>query len=154
MRVGIGFDSHPLKEGRRLFLGGCEIPYPKGLFGHSDGDVVIHSIVDAILGALGKEDIGSLFPDTEERYKNISSIYFLKEMRKILEESRFQISNIDAIVICDEPKISQYRKEMEEKIADALGIESHQVSIKGKRKEGMMGNEGIICYAVVLLVRI
>lgn len=152
MRIGVGFDSHPLKEGRRLFLGGCEIPFPKGLSGHSDGDCLIHAIVDAILGALNKGDIGSLFPDTDPRYKEISSIFFLAEVRRILEGEGYKISNIDVVVVCEEPKISSYRRKMAEKIGEALGCPPELISIKGKRPEGL-DKETVLSYSVVLLER-
>ncbi|MEO0102838.1 MAG: 2-C-methyl-D-erythritol 2,4-cyclodiphosphate synthase [candidate division WOR-3 bacterium] len=152
MRIGIGFDSHLLKEGKRFFLGGCEIPFPKGLLGHSDGDCLIHAIVDAILGALNKGDIGSLFPDTEPKYKEISSIFFLTEVRRILEAEGYKVSNIDAVVVCEEPKISSYRKKMAEKIGEALGCPPELISIKGKRQEGL-DKEVVLCYSVVLLER-
>ncbi len=151
MPVGIGFDSHPLKEGRKLFLGGVEIPYPKGLVGHSDGDVVIHSIIDALLGAMNKKDIGFWFPDTDPRYKDIPSILLLSEVRRIVAREGFEVKNIDTVVVCAAPKISPYREAMQEKIAQALGIEKDLVSIKGKRGEGFIQGEVIVSYSVVSL---
>ncbi|MEO0098183.1 MAG: 2-C-methyl-D-erythritol 2,4-cyclodiphosphate synthase [candidate division WOR-3 bacterium] len=151
MRVGIGFDIHPLKEGRKLFLGGCEIPHPKGLLGHSDGDCLIHAIVDAILGALGKGDIGSLFPDTDPKYKGVRSVLFLEEVGKILREVGVRVINVDSVVVCEEPKIAPYRTEMQKEIGKALGCDPKLISIKGKRPEGLINKESILSYAVVLL---
>jgi 2-C-methyl-D-erythritol 2,4-cyclodiphosphate synthase len=154
MKVGIGFDVHPLKEGRRLILGGCEIPHPKGLLGHSDGDCLIHALVDAILGALGKGDIGSFFPDTDPQYKDISSLYFLRETKRILAEEGFRIVNIDTVVVSEEVMIEPYREAMRRKIAEVLACAPEMVSIKGKRGEGVIDKEAIISWAVVLLERI
>ncbi len=153
MRVGFGFDSHPLREGRKLVLGGCEIPYPKGLFGHSDGDCLIHALVDAILGALNKNDIGSLFPDTDPRYEGVTSLYFLEEVREILARERFKIVNIDAVVISEAVMISFYQERMKNKIGEVLQISPGIISIKGKRGEGF-AQDSIFSYVVVLLEKL
>ncbi|ADQ07313.1 2C-methyl-D-erythritol 2,4-cyclodiphosphate synthase [Caldicellulosiruptor hydrothermalis 108] len=153
-KVGIGYDVHRFVEGRKLVLGGVEIPFEKGLLGHSDADVLIHAIIDAILGAMGENDIGKLFPDSNPKYKDISSLLLLKEVAKLLEEKNLKIVNIDSTVVSQRPKISPYTNEMKNKIADCLKIESTQVNIKGKTTEGLGfegREEGISAYAVVLI---
>ncbi|WAM33104.1 2-C-methyl-D-erythritol 2,4-cyclodiphosphate synthase [Caldicellulosiruptor morganii] len=153
-RVGIGYDVHRFEEKRKLILGGVEIPFEKGLLGHSDADVLIHAIIDAILGAMGENDIGKLFPDTDMKYKDISSITLLKEVSKLLVSKGMSIVNIDTTVVAQKPKISPYTDEMKTNIAKALNIEKTQVNIKGKTTEGLGfegREEGISAYAVVLL---
>lgn len=153
-KVGFGFDVHRFSEGRKLILGGVEIPFEKGLLGHSDADVLIHAIIDAILGAMGENDIGRLFPDTDMKYKDISSITLLKEVSKLLENKRMSIINIDTTIVAQKPKISPYTDDMKINIAKALNIEKTQVNIKGKTTEGLGfegREEGISVYAVVLL---
>jgi len=150
-RVGIGYDVHELKEGRKLFLGGVNIPHTKGLDGHSDADALIHAIADAILGAAGKEDIGHFFPNTNPRWKDIASKVFLQEIAKLLREMNATICNIDATVIAEQPKIYPHISKMKEIIAEALGITVEQVGIKATTNEtmGFIGRqEGIAAMAV------
>ncbi len=156
MRVGIGYDVHPLVSGRRLFLGGIEIPYSKGLLGHSDGDVLLHAVCDALLGAASGGDIGVLFPDSDMSIKGIESSKILSHVAGLLGDKGFEVVNIDAVVITEEPKIAPYRKAICEHIADILDIESDQVSVKGKTTEGLGftgRREGIAAYAVALIER-
>lgn len=154
MRVGMGYDVHRLVEGRDLILGGVQIPYEKGLLGHSDADVLLHAIMDALLGAAALGDIGKHFPDSDEAYKGISSIRLLKKVGELLEEHFYFIGNIDATVIAQRPKLAPYREEMRENVAKALGISVDQVSIKATTEEGLgftgMG-EGISAQAIALL---
>jgi len=137
MRVGFGYDVHRFVKGRKLILGGVEIKYPRGLEGHSDADVLSHSICDALLGAAGLTDIGHYFPNTDKRYKNISSILLLKECGKLLSRKKLKIMNIDSTVILEEPKLSKYRKTMKSTIAKALKLKKEQVSIKATTSEGL-----------------
>ena len=148
MRIGQGYDVHRLVEGRKLIIGGVDIPYEKGLLGHSDADVLLHAVMDALLGAAALGDIGQHFPDSDERYKGISSIALLKEVGKILHE------NIDSTVIAQRPKLLPYRPQMAENIAAALGIEKEQVSVKATTEEGLGftgTGEGISAQAIALL---
>ena len=130
MRVGMGYDVHRLVEGRKLILGGVEIPYEKGLLGHSDADVLIHAIMDALLGAAALGDIGKHFPDTDPQYKGISSVELLKHVAKLLDENNYVIENIDATVIAQRPKLRPYMEEMTKNIAGALGIEENRLNLK------------------------
>ena len=151
-RVGIGYDIHRLIEGRPLILGGIEIPYIKGLLGHSDADVLLHSIGDALLGAIAFGDIGDLFPDTDPQYAGISSIKLLDKIAVLVREKGFKINQIDAVIIAEEPKLVPFKKQIKEKIADILNIGCDDVSIKAKTNEGLgeLGNkEAIAAYAVV-----
>ena len=154
MRIGQGYDVHRLVEGRKLILGGVEIPYEKGLLGHSDADVLLHAVMDALLGAAALGDIGQHFPDSDERYKGISSVELLKEVGKILQENGYLIENIDSTVIEQRPKLLPYRPQMAKNIADALGIEPDQVSVKATTEEGLGftgTGEGISAQAIALL---
>ena len=154
MRVGMGYDVHRLVEGRDLILGGVQIPYEKGLLGHSDADVLLHAIMDALLGAAALGDIGKHFPDSDEAYKGISSIRLLKKVGELLEEHFYFIGNIDATVIAQRPKLAPYREEMRENVAKALGISVDQVSIKATTEEGLGftgTGEGISAQAIALL---
>ena len=154
MRIGNGYDAHRLKKGCKLILGGVKIEFQKGLEGYSDADVLSHAIADAVLGAAGLGDIGKWFPDSDEKYKNISSMIILKEVANILFKSGYQIENIDSILILQKPKIAPYIDKMREKIGDALGIDKGRVSVKATTTEGMgfEGNEeGISAYAVALV---
>ena len=154
MRIGQGYDVHRLVEGRRLIIGGVDIPYEKGLLGHSDADVLLHAVMDALLGAAAIGDIGQHFPDSDERYKGISSIALLKEVGKILQENGYMIENIDSTVIAQRPKLLPYRPQMAENIAAALGIEKEQVSVKATTEEGLGftgTGEGISAQAIALL---
>ena len=154
MRIGQGYDEHRLVEGRKLIIGGVDIPYEKGLLGHSDADVLLHAVMDALLGAAALGDIGQHFPDSDERYKGISSIALLKEVGKILQENGYMIENIDSTVIAQRPKLLPYRPQMAENIAAALGIEKEQVSVKATTEEGLGftgTGEGISAQAIALL---
>ena len=154
MRVGIGYDVHRLVAGRKLFLGGVEIPFEKGLLGHSDADVLLHAIGDAILGALGLGDLGRHFPDTDLRYKNISSLNLLEQIQAMAEQKGFSCVNIDATIVAQEPKLSSYAEAMSEKISRCLKIDNEAVNIKAKTTEGLGfegSGEGIAAYAVVLM---
>ncbi len=137
MRIGFGVDSHRLTEGRKLILGGVDIPYEKGLLGHSDADVLTHSVIDAVLGACALGDIGTHFPDTDAKYKDISSIVLLKKTADIIKKHGFNIENIDATVIIEKPKLAPYSSDMRKNIADALGISVERVSVKAKTNEKM-----------------
>ncbi|MGN0382730.1 MAG: 2-C-methyl-D-erythritol 2,4-cyclodiphosphate synthase [Eubacterium sp.] len=154
MRVGMGYDVHRLVENRKLILGGVEIPYNKGLLGHSDADVLVHAIMDALLGAAALGDIGYHFPDTDLRYKGISSIELLKRVGTLLKENEYIIENIDATVIAQKPKLSPYKNEMIDNISKALDIDRTQICIKATTEEGLgfTGNgEGISAQAIALL---
>ena len=154
MQIGIGYDLHKLVKGRRLILGGVEIPYSQGLLAHSDGDVLVHSIIDALLGALGEGDIGQHFPDTDEQYKDIKSLILLGKVKEMLKKKGAEIGNIDATVLAERPKIAPYVKEMKENISRTLKIEKEKINIKAKTNEGLgfIGKgEGIAALAVVSL---
>ena len=154
MRVGIGYDVHRLVEGRKLFLGGVEIPFNKGLLGHSDGDALIHAICDALLGAISEGDIGQHFPDSDQSIKGIESRNILVFVGGLLKEKGFKIVNIDAVVVAEAPKILPYRKIMIETISNILQIDPAQVGLKGKTTEGLGfagRKEGIAVHAVALV---
>jgi 2-C-methyl-D-erythritol 2,4-cyclodiphosphate synthase len=154
MRVGMGYDVHRLVTDRELILGGVHIPWEKGLLGHSDADVLLHAIMDALLGAAALGDIGRHFPDTDERYKGADSMKLLAEVKKMLEEKLYIIENIDATVIAQAPKLSPYIEEMRENIANCLCIEKDRVNIKATTEEklGFTGSgEGISSQAICLL---
>lgn len=137
MRIGMGYDVHKLVQDRKLILGGVDIPYEKGLLGHSDADVVVHAIMDALLGASALGDIGKHFPDDNPRYEGISSIELLKHIGELLKENHFTIGNIDATIICQKPKLEPYRDEMIKKVAQALNIAENKVCIKATTEEGL-----------------
>ncbi len=154
MRIGTGYDVHKLVEGRDLIIGGVNIPYEKGLLGHSDADVLLHAIMDAMLGAAALGDIGKHFPDTDEAYKGASSIELLKRVGEIIEENNYIIGNIDSTIIAQRPKLASYIPSMRENIANALGIDVNQVSVKATTEEGLGftgSGEGIAVQAVALL---
>lgn len=154
IRIGLGYDVHRLAENRRLILGGVDIPYEKGLLGHSDADVLIHAIMDALLGASKLGDIGVLFPDTDPKYKGISSITLLKYVRNEMEKKNIKIINIDSIIVAQRPKMRPYIGEMEENIAQALNISKDDISVKATTEEelGFTGSgEGISAKAVCLI---
>ncbi|MBE0415793.1 MAG: 2-C-methyl-D-erythritol 2,4-cyclodiphosphate synthase [Dehalococcoidia bacterium] len=156
MRIGIGYDVHPLVEGRPLVLGGVKVPFGRGLWGHSDADVLVHAIIDALLGAAALRDIGTHFPDTDPQYKGISSILLLKRVNAMLQELGFKVENIDATVLAEEPKLAPFIDEMRCNIGDALGIMIEQVSVKAKTSAslGFLGRgEGIAAHAVALIER-
>lgn len=157
MRIGTGYDVHELVEGRRLVLGGIEIPFEKGLLGHSDADVLIHAIMDSILGALALGDIGLLFPDTDMKYKDIDSKILLKRVVEVMKENSFQIGNVDAVVMAQRPKLRPYIDEMRSVISEILLTDVKNVSIKATTTEklGFVGREeGIAAHAVVILEEI
>lgn len=154
MRIGMGYDVHRLTENRALVLGGVTIPYEKGLLGHSDADVLLHAIMDALLGAAALGDIGKHFPDTEPAYKGISSLTLLKKVGELLEENCFLIENIDATIIAQAPKMRPHIDAMRENIAKALGIEMMQVNVKATTEEGLGftgTGEGISAQAICML---
>ena len=154
MRIGTGYDVHRLVEGRKLIMGGVEIPYEKGLQGHSDADVLLHAIMDALLGAAAMGDIGKHFPDTDSEYEGISSLELLRRVGELLEEHCFLIENIDATIIAQAPKMRPYIDRMCENIAGALGIETEQVNVKATTEEGLGftgAKEGISAQAVCML---
>ncbi|MDO4599490.1 MAG: 2-C-methyl-D-erythritol 2,4-cyclodiphosphate synthase [[Ruminococcus] gnavus] len=157
MRIGMGYDVHKLVEGRKLILGGVEIPYEKGLLGHSDADVLLHAIMDALLGAAALGDIGKHFPDTDPAYKGISSLKLLEHVAGLLEEHRFVIENIDATIIAQKPKMRPYIDRMRENIAAALQVDLDQINVKATTEEGLgfTGNgEGISSQAVCMLEKV
>jgi 2-C-methyl-D-erythritol 2,4-cyclodiphosphate synthase len=154
--VGLGVDAHAFAEDgevRRLILGGVEIPFERGLLGHSDADVLAHAVTDALLGAAGLEDIGHYFPDTDERFKDADSLKLLREARRIVGEA-WEVANVDAVIICERPKIREHRAAMRENLAEALGVEPSRVGVRGTTTErlGFTGRaEGIAAQAVCLL---
>ncbi|MBN3038941.1 MAG: 2-C-methyl-D-erythritol 2,4-cyclodiphosphate synthase [Candidatus Omnitrophica bacterium] len=153
-RIGIGYDIHRLLRRRKLILGGVQIPFAKGLLGHSDGDVLLHAICDALLGAAGEKDIGEHFPDSSIEFKDISSSELLKKVALILKKSKFVISNIDAIVIAEKPKLSRYKKAMERRVAQNLKLPTSRVNVKATTAEGMgeIGRgKAISAYAIALI---
>lgn len=157
MRVGLGYDVHKLVEGRDLILGGVTIPYEKGLLGHSDADVLVHAVMDALLGATALGDIGKHFPDTDEQYKGISSIKLLSHVGKLLEENLYIIENIDATIIAQRPKMLPHIPEMRKNIADTLGLEVDQVNVKATTEEGLGftgSGEGISSQAICAVEKI
>ncbi|HIX47625.1 MAG TPA: 2-C-methyl-D-erythritol 2,4-cyclodiphosphate synthase [Candidatus Mediterraneibacter caccavium] len=156
MRVGMGYDVHRLTAGRKLILGGVEIPYGKGLLGHSDADVLVHAVMDALLGAAALGDIGKHFPDTDPEYEGISSIRLLEHVGRLLDEKGYVIENIDATIIAQRPKMRPYIDQMRENIAEALKIETDQVNVKATTEEGLGftgSGEGISSQAVCALER-
>lgn len=137
MRVGFGYDVHRFARGRKLILGGTQIKYYRGLAGHSDADVLSHSICDALLGAAGLKDIGHYFPNTDKKYKNISSLILLKNCLNLISKRKYKIVNIDSTIILEEPNINKYKKKMKENIAKALKIKKGQISLKATTSEGL-----------------
>lgn len=157
MRIGQGYDVHRLVAGRRLILGGVEIPWEKGLLGHSDADVLTHAVMDALLGAAALGDIGQHFPDTDPAYEGISSIELLKRVSELLDEAGYVIENIDATIIAQQPKLAPWRPQMAANIAASLGLDTDQVSVKATTEEGLGftgSGEGISATAVALLVSV
>ena len=154
MRIGNGYDVHRLVENRKLILGGVEIPYEKGLLGHSDADVLLHAVMDALLGAAALGDIGKHFPDNDPAYEGADSMKLLEEVGKLLQEKAYFIENIDATVIAQKPKLRPYIAQMEENIAKTLGIAKEQINIKATTEEGLGftgAGEGISAQAICLL---
>lgn len=154
MRIGLGYDVHKLVSERKLIIGGVEIPYEKGLLGHSDADVLLHAISDALLGAAALGDIGALFPDNDEKYKGADSLVLLKEVVNQIKLKGFEIENIDSIIVAQSPKMRPYIDDMRKNIADACGICISQVSVKATTEEGLGftgKGEGIASKAICLL---
>ena len=154
LRVGHGYDVHRLAEGRKLILGGVDIPWEKGLLGHSDADVLVHAVMDALAGAARLGDIGELFPDTDPAYRGVSSLKLLREVGRLLNERGFAVVNIDAVLLAQAPKIAPYTARMAENIAAALGIEAERVNVKATTEEGLGftgDGSGMAAHAVVLL---
>ncbi len=157
MRIGTGYDVHRLVTDRKLILGGVEIPYEKGLLGHSDADVLVHAVMDALLGAAALGDIGKHFPDNDENFKNISSLVLLKRVCLLLKESGYNTINIDATVIAQRPKLAGYIQQMRQNIAEGLGIAVDCVNVKATTEEGLGftgSGEGIAAQAVCLIEKI
>lgn len=154
MRIGIGYDVHKLCEGRKLILGGVEIKNGKGLLGHSDADVLVHAVIDAILGAAGLGDIGKMFPDSDDTYKGANSIGLLKIVNKKMSENNYEIMNIDSVIVAQSPKLSPHLEKMSINIADACGINKNRINVKATTEEklGFTGeNKGMAAHAVCLL---
>ena len=154
MRIGSGYDVHKLVEDRKLILGGVEIPYEKGLLGHSDADVLVHAVIDSIFGAAALRDIGYHFPDSDEKYKGVSSIVLLKETARILNDAGYKIENIDSTIVAQQPKLLPYIPQMIKNMAEALGIKENQINVKGKTEEklGFTGSgDGMKAHAVCLI---
>ena len=155
MRVGIGYDVHRLAQERRLVLGGVEIPYHLGLAGHSDADVLIHAMMDALLGAIGQGDIGKHFPDSDQRYRGISSLRLLERVMQLVRDAGYVVGNLDAVVIAQKPKLAKYFPEMRRILAQTMGCDESQINLKATTEEGLGftgREEGIAASAVCLLV--
>lgn len=154
MRVGFGYDVHRMVEGRPLVLGGVRIAYEKGLFGHSDADVLTHSVMDALLGAAGEGDIGRRFPDSDPQYEGISSLILLSAVREVLKKKGMEIVNIDSVIIAQAPRLAPYMEKMEFMLAESLGISRDRVNVKATTTEGLGftgTGEGIAAYAVAMI---
>ena len=154
MRVGMGYDVHKLTEGRKLILGGVDIPYEKGLAGHSDADVLVHAIMDALLGAAALGDIGQHFPDTDPAYKGISSVKLLTHVMELLRQHHFAVGNVDAVIIAQKPKMAPHIPQMRKNLAQAMGVEEDRINIKATTEEGLGftgRGEGIASQAICLL---
>ena len=154
-RIGFGYDVHRLVEGRSLIIGGCKIPHQVGLLGHSDADVLIHAIIDAILGALAKGDIGKHFPDTDPAYEGADSLMLLERVMESVRKDGYRVNNVDSTVVAQEPKLAPHIRDMERNIANVLDLQSEQVNVKASTTEGLGPagrREGIEAYAVVSLV--
>lgn len=157
LRIGNGYDVHKLVEGRNLIIGGVLIPYEKGLLGHSDADVLVHAIMDSLLGATKKGDIGSIFPDTDNKFKDICSLELLKQVYNILTNDGYQIVNIDATIVAQQPKMKPYIDKMEQNISICLNINKDKINVKATTEEGLgfTGSlQGISAYAVCLVEKI
>lgn len=154
MRIGLGYDAHAFSEGRPLFLGGLHIPHCMGLHGHSDADVLLHAISDALLGAAGLSDIGVHFPNTDKSIEGIESGKILEYVMNLVRKNGYELTNLDAVIVCEEPKIQPYREQIRQSIALIMAVEPSRISIKGKTTEGLGftgKREGIESYAVCLL---
>ena len=155
IKAGLGYDLHRLEKGRTLFLGGLEISFPKGLRGHSDGDCLIHALIDALLGAMGEKDIGQIFPDRDPRYKNIRSTVLLEEVVGMMKKRKMKILSIDSIIIAEEPELAPYLPRMKEILCPILGVEKWDLGIKAKTNEGLgdIGRGEAIASLVQVLVK-
>jgi len=151
MRIGYGWDSHEFKKGVPLKIGGVELPYKKGLTGHSDGDVLLHALTDALLGAVAAGDIGAFFPPSDPKWKGADSIIFIQEALKQVRRAGYTIANVDSTLILDKPKIGPYSRKIQARVAELLGIEPEQVGIKAKTPEGMGTDDAAIAHVAVLL---
>ncbi|MGQ9671816.1 MAG: 2-C-methyl-D-erythritol 2,4-cyclodiphosphate synthase [Candidatus Aminicenantales bacterium] len=154
IKIGIGYDIHRLGPGRKLFLGGLEIPHPIGLVGHSDGDCLIHAIIDALLGALGEPDIGQLFPDSDARYRDIRSTLLLERVVAKLKKKKIKILNVDAVIVAERPRLAPYVERMKGILGPILGLRQDAIGIKAKTNEGLgvIGQgQAVACWAVALL---
>ena len=156
-KVGMGYDIHRLVKGRKLVLGGVEIPFEKGLDGHSDADVVLHAICDALLGAIGKGDIGEHFPNSDEKYRNISSLLLLARVKELVHQAGYRVNNIDTMILAEEPNLTAYKQAMRLNIATVLRLESQHINIKATTQEGLGfgsgAQEAVAAYAVALLTK-
>ena len=150
-RVGIGYDIHALRRGRPFVLGGVRIPFPKGPVGHSDGDALIHALVDAVLGAMGEGDIGDHFPDSEKRWKGADSALFVHEVRRLLKKRHFKIVHLDSVVLIEAPRLAPYKIKIRRHLAGLFGLPLSAVSVKAKTNEGFGAvgkNQAVACYAI------
>ena len=157
MRIGHGYDAHRLVAGRKLILGGVDVPHDLGLDGHSDADVLVHALMDAMLGAAALGDIGKLFPDSDAAYKGIDSMILLREVARVISEKGYTLGNADCTIIAQKPKLASYLPQMRQNIADVLGVDLDSISVKATTEErmGFTGScEGIASHAVVLLTKI
>jgi len=152
IRIGLGFDSHVFEKGKPLRLGGVVIDFPLGLKGHSDADVLLHAITDAILGALGEPDIGQIFPDKDPRWKNADSRVFLQEALSRMRQKGYCLINLDCVIVVDKPKIAPYKEAIRDSLSGLLGIARENISIKGKTREGFCKEDGIACFCTILLI--
>ena len=153
-RIGLGYDVHPLSEGRRLMLGGIEVPYKLGAEGHSDADVLLHALVDALLGAVAAGDIGHYFPDTDPKYKDISSAILLQETWKMIQDRGYELVNLDAVIQIERPRLAPYIERISEHIATLMSVSREQVSVKATRGEGLgfVGRgEGIAAQVIIMI---
>lgn len=154
MRIGQGYDIHPLREGRRLILGGIEIPHTHGLDGHSDADALVHAVCDALLGAMGEGDLGGRYPSSDPRFKDLSSMSMLKDIVELLAHKGFQLGNLDTVILAQAPRLGPYLEKMENSMAEVLKVDRNQVNVKVKSGEGlgMIGRgDGIAAHAVCLI---
>jgi 2-C-methyl-D-erythritol 2,4-cyclodiphosphate synthase len=155
-RIGFGYDAHRLVEGRPLILGGISIPFAKGLLGHSDADVLTHAVIDAILGALARGDIGHHFPDTDPAYKDMQSLRMLEQVLRWVQEAGYQVNNVDSTIVAQKPKLAPHIPDIQARLSEILQLPVHQISVKAKTSEGMGfcgREEGMEAYAVVSLVK-
>jgi len=151
MRIALGFDIHRLVKNRELYLGGIKIPYEKGLLGHSDADVVLHAIIDAILSAARLPDIGTLFPDTDPKYKNIRSTELLKKVLKKVSERNLCVDQLDITIICDKPKLSSFYSKIKQTLCELINVSPENIGIKARSTEGLMSEEAIMCFCIAVL---